>query len=75
MVLSIQRQLNKCFHNKLKIDFNLNEPNLRTKTLISKALIGVNNPFYNKTQSLETKIRIIEAKMAYPFYVYKSYRV
>ena len=47
----------------------------RTKSLISKALIGENNPFYNKTHSLETKIKIIEAKSAYPVYVYNSYRV
>jgi group I intron endonuclease len=37
----------------------------KTKTLISRALVGDNNPF-----SIEFKIRIIEAKSAYPVYVY-----
>ena len=46
-----------------------------TKSLISKALIGENNPFYNKTHSLDSKLRMIEANRAYPVYVYDSYRV
>jgi group I intron endonuclease len=46
-----------------------------TKYLISKALIGENNPFYNKTQSLDSNLRMIEANRAYPVYVYDSYRV
>lgn len=46
-----------------------------TKSLISKALVGENNPFYNKSHSLESKLRMIEAKTAYPVYVYNSYRV
>ena len=46
-----------------------------TKSLISKALIGENNPFYNKHHSLDSKLRMIEAKSAYPVYVYNSYRV
>lgn len=46
----------------------------QTKTLISRALTGENNPFYNKTQSEESKLRIIEAKSAYPVYIYNSHR-
>lgn len=45
-----------------------------TKSLISKALTGENNPFYNKSHSIESKIRIIEAKSAYPVYIYNSYK-
>lgn len=45
-----------------------------TKDLIAKALTGENNPFYNKTHSIESKIRIIEAKSAYPVYVYNSFK-
>ena len=45
-----------------------------TKGLIAKALIGENNPFYNKSHSIESKIRIIEAKSAYPVYVYNSFK-
>ena len=44
----------------------------KTKVLISRALVGENNPFYNKHHSTETKIRIIEAKSAYPVYIYNS---
>lgn len=44
----------------------------KTKALISKALVGKNNPFYNKNHSVESKLRIIEAKSAYPVYVYNS---
>lgn len=44
----------------------------KTKVLISRALVGENNPFYNKSHSTETKIRIIEAKSAYPVYIYNS---
>jgi group I intron endonuclease len=46
-----------------------------TKSLISKALIGENNPFYNKTHSVNYKLRMIEANSAYSVYVYNSYRV
>jgi group I intron endonuclease len=46
----------------------------KTKALISKALIGENNPFYNKTHSVETKLRMIEANSAYPVYIYNSLR-
>ena len=45
-----------------------------TKGLIARALIGENNPFYNKSHSLESKVRIIEAKSAYPVYVYNSFK-
>jgi group I intron endonuclease len=44
----------------------------RTKTLIARALTGENNPFYNKSHSIESKIRMIEANSAYPVYVYNS---
>lgn len=43
-----------------------------TKSLIAKALIGENNPFYNKSHSMESKVRMIEARSAYPVYVYNS---
>ena len=33
-----------------------------TKGLITRAVTGENNPFYNKSHSIESKIRIIEAK-------------
>jgi group I intron endonuclease len=45
-----------------------------TKGLIAKALTGENNPFYNKSHSVESKVRIIEAKSAYPVYVYNSFK-
>ena len=45
-----------------------------TKALISRALVGKNNPFYNKNHSVESKLRIIEAKSAYPVYVYNSFK-
>ena len=44
----------------------------KTKVLIVRALVGENNPFYNKNHSTETKIRIIEAKSAYSVYIYNS---
>lgn len=47
----------------------------QTKALISRALTGENNPFYNKTHSVESKLRMIEANSAYPVYIYNSYRV
>lgn len=46
----------------------------KTKTLIARALVGENNPFYNKNHSVESKLRIIEAKSAYPVYIYNSFR-
>ncbi len=45
-----------------------------TKSLIAKALTGENNPFYNKSHSLESKVRMSEAKSAYPVYVYNSFK-
>jgi group I intron endonuclease len=46
----------------------------KTKALIARALTGENNPFYNKNHSSESKIRMIEAKSAYPVYIYNSYK-
>jgi group I intron endonuclease len=46
----------------------------KTKGLIGKALTGENNPFYNKSHSMESKVRMIEAKSAYPVYVYNSFK-
>jgi group I intron endonuclease len=46
----------------------------KTKSLIARAVTGENNPFYNKSHSIESKIRIIEAKSAYPVYVYNSFK-
>jgi group I intron endonuclease len=45
-----------------------------TKGLITRAVTGENNPFYNKSHSIESKIRIIEAKSAYSVYVYNSFK-
>jgi group I intron endonuclease len=47
----------------------------KTKALISKALVGSNNPFFNKNHSTESKLRIIEAKSAYPVYIYNSFKI
>ena len=44
----------------------------KTKALISKALVGENNPFYNKSHSMDAKLRMIEANSAYPVYIYNS---
>lgn len=46
----------------------------KTKALIARALTGENNPFYNKTHSTESKVRMIEANSAYPVYIYNSYK-
>jgi len=46
----------------------------KTKSLILRALIGENNPFYNKSHSVESKVRMIEANSAYPIYIYNSYK-
>lgn len=46
----------------------------KTKTLISRALVGENNPFYNKNHSFESKLRMIEANSLYPVYVYNSFK-
>lgn len=45
-----------------------------TKGLIARAMIGENNPFYNKNHSIESKRRISEARSAYPVYIYDSYK-
>ena len=45
-----------------------------TKALIARAVTGENNPFYNKNHSMETIVRIMEAKSAYPVYIYDSYK-
>lgn len=47
----------------------------KTKALISRALVGDNNPFYNKNHSVESKLIIIEAKSAYPVYIYNSLKI
>ena len=47
---------------------------LETKALISRALVGENNPFYNKNHSVESKLRMIEANSAYSVYIYNSLR-
>ena len=46
----------------------------KTKSLIAKALTGENNPFYNKSHSIENKVRMIEANSSYPVYVYNSFK-
>lgn len=38
----------------------------QTKALIARALTGENNPFYNKSHTMESKIRIMESKSSYP---------
>ena len=45
-----------------------------TKALIARALTGENNPFYNKSHSMESKVRILEAKSAYSVYIYNSFK-
>jgi group I intron endonuclease len=46
----------------------------KTKSLIARALTGENNPFYNKSHSVESKVRMIEANSSYSVYVYNSYK-
>ena len=46
----------------------------KTKGLIARAFIGENNPFYNKNHSVESKLRMIEAKSTHPVYVYNSFK-
>ena len=46
----------------------------KTKTLISKALVGENNPFYNKNHSMDTKLRMIEVNSTYSVYIYNSFK-
>ena len=45
-----------------------------TKALITQALVGENNPFYNKNHSFDSKLRMIEAKSNYPVYIYDSFK-
>jgi group I intron endonuclease len=45
-----------------------------TKGLIARALTGENNPFYNKSHSIESKVRMIEANSKHSLYIYNSYR-
>jgi group I intron endonuclease len=45
-----------------------------TKGLIARAVIGENNPFYNRNHSIESKLRMIEANSAYPVYIYNSFK-
>lgn len=46
----------------------------KTKSLIARAVTGINNPFYDKSHSIESKIRMIEANSAYSVYVYNSFK-
>jgi group I intron endonuclease len=46
----------------------------KTKGLIARAVVGENNPFYNKSHSVESKRRMIEANSAYSVYVYNSFK-
>ena len=46
----------------------------KTKGLIARAVTGENNPFYNKSHSIESKMRMIEANSAYSVYVYNSFK-
>ena len=46
----------------------------KTKSLISRALVGENNPFYNKHHSMNAKLRMIEANSAHPVYIYNSFK-
>ena len=47
---------------------------LETKSLIARRLTGENNPFYNKSHSIDSKRRMMEARSAYSVYVYDSYK-
>lgn len=46
----------------------------KTKGLIARAVTGENNPFFNKSHSIESKVRMIEANSAYSVYVYSSFK-
>lgn len=41
-----------------------------TKALLSTASMGENNPFYNKTHSVKSKLSMIVANSAHPVYIY-----
>ncbi len=45
-----------------------------TKSLIAESLTGENNPFYGKSHSEESKLKISKANSAFPLYVYNSLR-
>jgi len=45
-----------------------------TKSLIAKSLTGENNPFYGKTHTEESKLKISTANSAFSLYVYNSLR-
>lgn len=47
---------------------------INTKSLISKAFIGKNNPFYKKSHSINTKLRMIKANRTHPVFIYNSYK-
>jgi group I intron endonuclease len=47
----------------------------KNKALISRAVIGENNPSYNKNHSADTKLIMIKANSAYPVYIYNSIRI
>jgi group I intron endonuclease len=40
-----------------------------TKSLIAESLTGENNPFYGKSHSEESKLKISKANSAFPLYV------
>ena len=61
-----KEELSKLAKNRVHSDI--------TKGLIAKALTGENNPFYNKSHSIESKVRMMEANSAYPVYVYNSFK-
>lgn len=45
-----------------------------TKSLISKALIGENNPFYNQKHTDNTKLKMSETKSTFSVYIYDLYK-
>lgn len=45
-----------------------------TKALISKAMLGENNPFYGKKHKYSSKIKISDSKSHFPIYLYNSYK-
>ena len=47
---------------------------IETKGLIARSLTGENNPFYNKSHSIESKTRMIESNSAYSVYIYNSFK-
>lgn len=45
---------------------------VETKALISKSLIGENNPFFNKKHTKDSISKIVAAKSKHPVYIYNS---